>query len=116
MAPESVQDLAGVKATDDTPAEVKFFWRRTVTFAWLIVTSVMLFFIILNPRMDANALMWIGVTLIASNICMAFFYMAGASAVDMAKVFQGLSGLRPRRRRTYDDYYDEGRAGDGGPI
>ena len=119
MAAKDVQGVAGVK--DDTPAEVNFFFRRWLTFAWLFVNANMLFAIIFSPRIDADALRWIGVALIVSNVCVAFFYMAGASAVDMAKVFQGAAGAFARRRPRWDDSDDEPSietplAGDGKPI
>jgi len=104
---------------DDTPSEVNFLWRRSLTFGWLAVNAVMLFAIIFSPKVDGEALKWIGVALIISNICVAFFYMAGASAVDMAKVFQGASSLIPRRRPRWDDDDDDEPtpvAEDGKPI
>jgi len=95
--------MAGVNHPDDTPAEVKFFWRRIITISWVVWNSILVSLVVLSPKMDATALMWVAIALIVSNVCMAFFYMAGASAVDMAKVAGGLAGMKPNRPTSVDE-------------
>jgi hypothetical protein len=60
-----------VSGVDDTPAEVSFKWRRIYTFG-------------------LGAL--VAIALIAQNVVVMGFYMAGASLVDYAKLAAGWRG------------------------
>lgn len=94
---------------DDTPAEFSFKWRRIIAIVWIVWNSILTTIIVVSDKMDARNLMWMGIALIISNIFMALFYMAGASAVDIGKIAQGLSQIRtPRRTIDEDDYRNVG--------
>lgn len=96
------------KSCDDTPAEFSFLWRRSVAIAWLVVNSGGVGWIIWILGSGAaevhRSLMWIAIALLASNCLMAVLYYAGASAVDLGVIFQGLAKLK--QRNSYDSYYD----------
>lgn len=70
---------------DDTPAEVSFKWRRIYTFIIGGLTAVGVGAIIAKLS-DADALKWVAIALIAENVVVMGFYMAGASLVDYAKL------------------------------
>jgi len=80
--------------TDDTPAEVSFRWRRIYTFAVGALSAVAVGFIIAKVTGD-EALKWIALALIAQNVVVMGFYMAGASLVDWAKLAAGWKGSAP---------------------
>ena len=83
------------RAQDDTPAEVSFKWRRIYTFAVGIMTSIAIGIIIAKIT-DADALKWIAMSLVAQNVIVMGFYMAGASLVDWAHLAAGWrSGREP---------------------
>lgn len=100
--------MAGIKA------EVSFRWRRWLAFGWILWNSVLTAYIVGSPQMDAKSLMWVAITLSVSNIFMALFYMAGASAVDIGHIVQGLAEFKTGRRRDDDDQWPT--ADDGRPI
>ena len=76
---------------DDTPAEVSFKWRRIYTFAIGALTSIGVGAIIAKLT-DADALKWVAIALVAQNVVVMGFYMAGASLVDYAKLAAGWRG------------------------
>jgi hypothetical protein len=71
--------------SDDTPAERGWLWRRSYTYA---ATAINLLFVglIVWKVDDPDALTWVAIALIASNIIMAGLYLAGASVLDYAKL------------------------------
>lgn len=87
--------MARSRIPDDTPAEVSFKWRRLYTFVIGILTSIAVGVIVAKVT-DADALKWIAVSLIAQNVIVMGFYMAGASLVDWAQLAAGWkSGREP---------------------
>jgi uncharacterized membrane protein YfcA len=76
---------------DDTPAEVSFKWRRIYTFAIGALTAIGVGAIIAKLT-DADALKWVAIALVAQNVVVMGFYMAGASLVDYAKLAAGWRG------------------------
>lgn len=77
--------------TDDTPAEISFKWRRIYTFIIGALTAGAVGAIIAKLT-DADALKWVAIALIAENVVVMGFYMAGASLVDYAKLAAGWRG------------------------
>lgn len=106
--------MARLKASkrDDTPAEFSFIWRRSVFIAWSVVNAFFIGWIIwtighLSEAQLARSLMWLGIGCIASNVVMALLYYAGASAVDIGVIAQGLAKIRSDRDE-YSGYYEGG--------
>lgn len=94
--------MAGLNDKDDTPAEFSFLYRRLIAIVWLLVNSAFVAWIIwisssLGARDATTALrslMWLGLALTGSNLFMALLYYAGASAVDVGKLVQGLAQIK----------------------
>ena len=80
-----------MSGADDTPAEVSFKWRRIYTFALGGLTAVGVG-VIIAKLTDADALKWVAIALVAQNVVVMGFYMAGASLVDWAKLAAGWRG------------------------
>ena len=76
---------------DDTPAEVSFKWRRIYTFTLGGLTAIGVG-VIIAKLTDADALKWVAIALVAQNVVVMGFYMAGASLVDYAKLAAGWRG------------------------
>ena len=76
---------------DDTPAEIKFTWRRIYAFATLILTTILLGLIIAK-MVDPDALKWVAIGLLADRVIVAGFYLGGASLVDYAKLASAWKG------------------------
>lgn len=87
---------------DETPAEFSFLYRRLIAIVWLVVNSGFVAWIIwisstlgaADPTTAIRSLMWLGLALTASNLFMALLYYAGASAVDIGKLVQGLAQIK----------------------
>ena len=80
-----------MSGADDTPAEVSFKWRRIYTFALGALTAIGVG-VIIAKLTDADALKWVALALVAQNVVVMGFYMAGASLVDYAKLAAGWRG------------------------
>ena len=68
-------------------------WRRLLTFATVAVNLAGVAWIILKVE-DARSLMWIALALVLSNVVFAVLYMAGASAIDLARIVQSAAIVR----------------------
>lgn len=71
--------------SDDTPAEPSMRHRRVFTFLFSLLNAIGIAIIIFKLD-EPSDLRWIGLALIASNLALAGFYMAGASMIDWALV------------------------------
>ena len=80
-----------MSGADDTPAEVSFKWRRIYTFTLGGLTAIGVG-VVIAKLTDADALKWVAIALVAQNVVVMGFYMAGASLVDWAKLAAGWRG------------------------
>lgn len=80
-----------MSGADDTPAEVSFKWRRIYTFTLGGLTAIGVG-VVIAKLTDADALKWVALALVAQNVVVMGFYMAGASLVDWAKLAAGWRG------------------------
>lgn len=78
-----MSDLGGVRP----PVEVRWLWRRIYTYAATLLNSVGVVAIVTRVN-DPQALKWLGLALIGSNVVMATLYLAGATVTDWAKLAQ----------------------------
>lgn len=69
------------------PVEVRWLWRRVYTYAATLLNSVGIVAIVLRVN-DPQALKWLGLALIGSNVVVATLYLAGATVTDWAKLAQ----------------------------
>jgi len=69
------------------PVEVRWLWRRVYTYAATLLNSVGIVAIVVRVN-DAQALKWLGLALIGSNVVVATLYLAGATVTDWAKLAQ----------------------------
>lgn len=69
------------------PVEVRWLWRRIYTYAATLLNSVGIVAIVVRIN-DAQALKWLGLALIGSNVIVATLYLAGATVTDWAKLAQ----------------------------
>jgi hypothetical protein len=76
---------------DDTPAEIKFTWRRIYAFLTLILTTILVGMIIAK-LVDPDALKWVAIGLLADRVIVAGFYLGGASLVDWARLAASWKG------------------------
>lgn len=85
--------MAELNPKDDTPAEFSFFWRRWVAIAWLVVHSTLTAACVWKVN-EPGVLKWLAIALICANCFMALLYYAGASAVDVGKILQGIAQIK----------------------
>lgn len=78
---------------DAKRAEFNFLWRRVLTFVWVILHAAILILIV-SKLLNPEALKTIALALIGSDVLMALFYMAGASAVDVGKIIQSIATIK----------------------
>ena len=76
---------------DDTPAEIKFTWRRIYAFSTLILTTILVGMVIAK-LVDPDALKWVAIGLLADRVIVAGFYLGGASLVDWARLAASWKG------------------------
>lgn len=69
------------------PVEVRWLWRRVYTYAATLLNSVGIAAIVARVN-DPQALKWLGLALIGSNVIVATLYLAGATVTDWAKLAQ----------------------------
>lgn len=79
---------------DDTPAEIKFTWRRIYAFSTLILSTILLGLIIAK-LVDPSALKWVALGILADRVIVAGFYLGGASLVDYARLAAAWKGKGP---------------------
>ncbi len=78
-----MSDLGDVRP----PVEVRWLWRRVYTYSATLLNSVGIVAIVVRIN-DAQALKWLGLALIGSNVVVATLYLAGATVTDWAKLAQ----------------------------
>jgi hypothetical protein len=67
------------------PVEVRWLFRRIYAYAATVLNSAGVGAIVWRLD-DAQALKWLGLTLIGANVVMATLYLAGATVTDWAKL------------------------------
>lgn len=97
--PKATQTQASTKPTNvsvdvqDPLPEASFTWRRALTFTGLLLGNGILILIVLKT-MDPGVLRWVAAGVITLNIILVIMYIGGATASDMAKLFQSASLLK----------------------
>lgn len=67
------------------PVEVRWLWRRVFTYAATLLNSLGVAAIVWRLQ-DADALKWLGLSLVGANVVTATLYLAGATVTDWAKL------------------------------
>lgn len=75
----------------DPAPEQSWTFRRIFAYAATAINSLLLAAIVWKLK-DPDALRWVALALVASNVVMAGIYLAGASVVDYAKLAASWKG------------------------
>lgn len=74
--------------------EVSWRFRRIYTYATLLITHALLFYVV-HRLIEARPLLVIAVLLIAENVAMGLVYLAGATVTDLRKLAVAVRGDPP---------------------
>ncbi|PZR32276.1 hypothetical protein [Caulobacter segnis] len=75
--------------------EVSWKFRRIYTYAVLLISHGLLFFLV-HRLIEARPLLIIAILLIAENVAMGLVYLAGATVTDLRKLTVAVRGDQPK--------------------